>query len=38
MVKHINESDLPHSDLLPHFEDFIFFIHNARVGGGVVYV
>ena len=38
MVKHINESDLPTTNLLPHFETFIQFIHQARVSGGVVYV
>lgn len=38
MVRHINESDLPHTNLLPHFETFIHFIHESRVSGGVVYV
>ena len=38
MVKHINESDLPHTNLLPHFETFVHFIHEARLRGGVVYV
>lgn len=37
-IKHVNESDLPQTNLLPYFEEFVNFIHAARVNGGCVYV
>lgn len=38
LIRHIDEADVPTTDLQKYFSDIVEFIHTARVNKGVVYV
>lgn len=38
LIRHIDETDLPQTDLQKYFTEIVEFIHTARVNKGVVYV